>query len=89
MWCHKQAKLTIVEIGEEKELQMVMKAVVVQDGTELCTVGFLGKYIAALEKTKFALYDESDNQTFTYWARSDNKKLLYHVCITTQIILAI
>jgi hypothetical protein len=67
-------KLTMVEIvGEEKELQMAMKAVVVWDGTELCTVGFLGKNIVALEETssryqdKFAqiieLYDESDNQT--------------------------
>ena len=46
-------KLKMVEIGEEKELQMVMKAVVVQDGTELCTVGFLGKNIVALEKTRF------------------------------------
>lgn len=50
-----------------------MKAVVVQDGTELCTVGFLGKNIVALEKTRFwyqdkfapiiELYDESYNQT--------------------------
>ena len=50
---------------------MVMKAVVVQDGTELCAVGFFGKNIAALEKTRFRyqdkfaqiieLYDESDN----------------------------
>ena len=66
-------KLKMVEIGEEKELQMVMKAVVVQDGTELCTVGFLGKNIAALEKTRFRyqdkfaqiieLHDKSDNQT--------------------------
>jgi len=47
-------KLTMVKIvGEEKELQMAMKAMVVQDGTELCTVGFLGKNIAALEKTRF------------------------------------
>ena len=63
----------MVEIGEAKELQMAMKAVVVRDGTELCTVGFLGKNIAALEKTRFRyqdnfaqiieLYDESDNQT--------------------------
>ena len=50
---------------------MVMKAVVVRDGTELCAVGFFGKNIAALEKTRFRyqdkfaqiieLYDESDN----------------------------
>ena len=43
----------MVKIGDEKELQMAMKAVVVRDGTELCTVGFLGKNIAALEKKDF------------------------------------
>ena len=64
----------MVEIGEEKEMQMAMKAVVVRDGTELCTVGFLSKNIAALlEKTRFRyqdkiaqiieLYEESDIQT--------------------------
>jgi hypothetical protein len=31
----------MVEIGEEKEPQMVIKAVVLRDGTELCTVEFL------------------------------------------------
>ena len=47
-------KLTMVKaVGEEKELKMAMKAMVVQDGTELCTVGFLGKNIATLEKTRF------------------------------------
>ena len=53
MWCHKQAKLTIVEIGEEKELQMVMKAVVVQDGTELCTVAFWARTLLLWRKKDF------------------------------------
>ena len=51
--------------------QAGIKAVLILDGTELCTVGFLGKNIAALKKTsdkfvnKFAqvieLYDSSEN----------------------------
>ena len=51
--------------------QAGIKAVLILDGTELCTVGFLGKSIAALKKTsdkfvnKFAqvieLYDSSEN----------------------------
>jgi hypothetical protein len=36
-------KLKMVEIGEEKELQMAIKAAVFRDGTELYTVGFLGQ----------------------------------------------
>jgi len=51
--------------------QAGIKAVLILDGTELCTVGFLGESIAALKKTsdkfvnKFAqvieLYDSSEN----------------------------
>ena len=51
--------------------QAGIKAVLILDGTELCTVGFLGKNIAALKKTsdKFVnnfaqvieLYDSSEN----------------------------
>jgi hypothetical protein len=32
--------LKMVDIDEEKKLQRAMKAVVVRDGTELCTVRF-------------------------------------------------
>ena len=52
--------------------QAGIKGVLILDGTELCTVGFLGKNIAALKKTsdkfvnKFAqvieLYDSSEIQ---------------------------
>ena len=37
---------------------MAMKAVVVRDGIVLCTVRFLGKNIAALEKTRFRYQDK-------------------------------
>ena len=64
-----QFKATVVLIDGVD--QAGIKAVLILDGTELCTVGFLGKNIAALKKTsdkfvnKFAqvieLYDSSEN----------------------------
>jgi len=61
--------------------QAGIKAVLILDGTELCTVGFLGESIAALKKTsdkfvnKFAqvieLYDSSENAAKR--AKSHNK----------------
>ena len=48
-------KLTMLENGEEKEMQMAMKAVVVQDGTKLLCVqsGFWGRILLLWRKQDF------------------------------------
>ena len=63
-------KLAVVEDVLGKPLETI-KAVLIKDGTELCTVGFLGREVAALPSQrskyidKFAqvleLYDDNEN----------------------------
>ena len=63
-------KLAVVEDVLGKPLEMI-KAVLIKDGTELCTVGFLGREVAALPSQrskyidKFAqvleLYNDNEN----------------------------
>ena len=64
-------KLAVVEDVLGKPLETI-KAVLIKDGTELCTVGFLGREVAALVPSqrskyidKFAqvleLYDDNEN----------------------------